>query len=276
MLSEHQLIGGVEHGEDGLRDPLHPPVAWVLLDELVVLVLIDGEVPLIEELEVGDVRVEDARIQSDLPRCLLLSPVRVERRGHEEQPILSAEGIDEIRIAADEYFLVVGLKEMCVVAQLKEDDVGGYCLKCVREFFGGKCTKIPLKNIGSITDFRRKFSLRTFLERLYDKMYPVLFRCAGRHTRGLLPYRALKRTVAGNAVAEDVHADRFGCPVIAQNKNSLQEKDYSSGRSMARSGMSFVMSRIKTRRTDTMTSGSSASGLCGMTTSARMAVSEVR
>ena len=82
VLSEHQLIGGVEHGEDGLRDPLHSPVTWVLLNEFVVLVLIDGEVPLIEELEMGDVRVEDARIQSDLPRCLLLSPVWVERRGY--------------------------------------------------------------------------------------------------------------------------------------------------------------------------------------------------
>ena len=51
---------------------------------------------------------------------------------------------------------------------------------------------------------------------------------------------------------------------------------HSSGRSMARSGMSFVMSRMKTRRTLTMTSGSNASGLWGTTTSARMAVSEVR
>nr|DAR29240.1 MAG TPA: hypothetical protein [Bacteriophage sp.] len=45
---------------------------------------------------------------------------------------------------------------------------------------------------------------------------------------------------------------------------------------MARSGMSFVMSRMKTRRTLVMTSGSNASGLCGTTTSARMVVSEVR
>ena len=224
VLSEHQLIGGVERGEDGLRDPLHSPVTWVLFDELVVLVLIDGEVPLIEELEMGDVRVEDARIQSDLPRCLLLSPVWVERRGHEEQPILSAEGIDEICIVLDEYFLVVGCKEIYVIAQLKEDDVGGYCLKCIREVFGGKCTKISLKKIGSITDFRKKFSLRTFLEHLYDKVHPIPLRGACRHAACALPERALNSLVTGNAVAEDVHADWFGRPVIAQNKDSLQKK----------------------------------------------------
>ena len=59
-------------------------------------------------------------------------------------------------------------------------------------------------------------------------------------------------------------------------KTPHRKKDYSSGRSMARSGMSFVMSRMKTRRTLVMTSGSNAAGLCGTTTSARMAVSEVR
>ena len=63
---------------------------------------------------------------------------------------------------------------------------------------------------------------------------------------------------------------RFGA--VCQTRGGA----HSSGRSMARSGMSFVMSRMKTRRTLVMTSGSNASGLCGTTTSARIVVSEVR
>ena len=55
-------------------------------------------------------------------------------------------------------------------------------------------------------------------------MDPVPLRGACRHAACALPERALNSLVPGNAVAEDVHADWFGRPVIAQNKNSSQKK----------------------------------------------------